>query len=117
MGTPTKLIPNSAYSLPQLRELFQNSVIQLQTLTELRINLLLALRTSQPPPDDITKQNVTNLTRHTLLFGRFFRRLQQLDCARFVLLPTCSNLVLYYWSKVVQATDGPHELIEGMLFS
>lgn len=98
----------------KLRELFQNSVVQLSTLSELRINLLLALRTSQPSLDPITQLNITNLTRHVLLFGKFFKRLQQLDAPRFVLLPGCSDLVLFYWSKVVQATNGSPKLIEGI---
>lgn len=107
------LTTDSNISMSQLRELFQNSVVQLRSLLELRINLLLALRTSQPSADQTIQRNITNFTRHILLFGKLFRRLQQLDSARFVLLPMCSDLVLYYWSKVVQATNGPPELIKG----
>lgn len=48
------------------------------------------------------------------LFGKFFRRLQQLEVQRFVALPNCGDLILYYWTKVVQATSGPSDYIEGL---
>jgi len=84
-------------------------------LIELRINLVIALR-SLPTVDAITRRSIDQLTRHVRLFGKFFRRLQQLSVVRFVTLPTCSDLVLYYWSKIVQAASTP-DLIAGISFS
>lgn len=55
--------------------------------------------------DPITTLSIDRLTRHIRLFGKFFRRLQQLDTAKFVELPSCNDMVLYYWSKVVEATN------------
>jgi hypothetical protein len=83
-------------------------------LTELRIDLVLALRSSATSPDAIALRSIDLLTRHVRLFGKFFRRLQQLAILPFVALPTCSDLVLYYWSKVVQATNGPPDMIAGV---
>jgi hypothetical protein len=100
----------------QLEELFQNSAIQLKTLTELRISLIFALRSSDTPPDPVAQNTIDLLTRHIRLFGKFFRRLQQLSVARFVALPMCRDLVLYYWDKIVQATNGPPALISGNIF-
>ncbi|KAG2110216.1 uncharacterized protein F5147DRAFT_772483 [Suillus discolor] len=40
------------------------------------------------------------------------RRLQQLKPKKFVQLPTANQIVLYYWDRVVQATNGPPELIQ-----
>ena len=39
--------------------------------------------------------------------------MQRDNTAHFVTLPMCGDLVLYYWSKVVQATTGPPEQIAG----
>ncbi len=87
--------------------------MQLQNLSELRINLVLALRSGTVPATPNTELTIKNLTRHIFLFGKFFRRLQQLDVARFVTLPISSDLILYYWNKVVQATNSPREYTEG----
>ena len=83
--------------------MFQSSTAQLTALSELRISLVLALQT-MPASDPITTLSVDRLTHHIRLFGKFFRRLQQLDTAKFIELPTCNDMVLYYWSKVVEAT-------------
>lgn len=86
--------------------------MQLQMLSELRINLLLAL---QPlPKEAVLQRSVDILTRHVYLFGKLFRRMQQLSVSQFVALPMCSDLVMYYWSKVVQASDAPSEYIAGI---
>jgi hypothetical protein len=81
---------------------------------ESRTDLLMALRASNSPPDQVARRSIDQLTRHVRLFGKFFRRLQQINVARFVGLPMCDDLVLYYWSKVVQATSGPAEFVMGM---
>jgi hypothetical protein len=81
----------------------------------MRVNLVLALRSSSSTPDRVARQSVGQLTRHVRLFGTFFRRLQQLSPRRFLQLPMCTELVLYYWDKVVHASYQPPELIAGSL--
>ncbi|KAF8076536.1 armadillo-type protein [Lyophyllum atratum] len=81
-----------------IHELFQNSAIQLKALTELRTNI-------------IVQRSLNIFTRHIRVFGKFFRRLQQLSPSRFVALPMCSDMILFYWSQVVKATSGPAELV------
>ncbi|KAN0097466.1 Armadillo-type fold [Tylopilus felleus] len=85
-------------------ELFRSSTAQLMALSELRINLLLAMG-AMPVADPTVTLSIGQLTRHISVFGKFFRRLQQLDSAKFVELPTCTGTVLYYWSKVEQAAN------------
>jgi hypothetical protein len=99
--------------LIQLQNLFQTSALRLQTLTELRINIIKAIRTSHPVPDSTTRRSIDQLSRHVRLLGKFFRRLQQLNVSRFVEQPMCSDIVLYYWSKVVEATNAPSGMISG----
>jgi hypothetical protein len=98
----------------QLEELFRNSAIQFKSIVELRINLILTLRASGAAVDQVTRLTVDLLTRHVRLFGKFFRRIQHLSPSRFVAIPISADLVLFYWSKVVQATDGSPELIVGL---
>jgi hypothetical protein len=93
--------------------LFQNSAIQLKTIAELRISLIITLKSSVVSLDPVARRSVDYLARHVRLFGKFFRRLQQLSVQRFIALPMCAELIFYYWDKVVQATDGPPELIAG----
>lgn len=63
--------------------------------------------------DSNTRRSVDLLTRHIRHFGKFFRRLQQLAPIRFVELPMCGEMILFYWSQVDEATRGPLELIGG----
>ncbi|KAH7887621.1 ARM repeat-containing protein [Phlebopus sp. FC_14] len=77
---------------------FQSSTAQLRVLSELRINLILALRSSSIS-DTFTTASVDRLTRHVRVYGKFFRRVQQLDAGKFVELPSCNDVVLYYWDK------------------
>ncbi|KAH9938596.1 ARM repeat-containing protein [Fomitopsis serialis] len=108
--TWNRIVHNSYEHLePWIQQLFQASAMQLQSLSELRINLMLALQTTQT--DEIGTRSVDILTRHVRLFGKLFRRMQQLASSRFIALPLCSDLVMYYWSKVVQASNAPAEAI------
>ncbi|KAI0375701.1 ARM repeat-containing protein [Pilatotrama ljubarskyi] len=94
---------------PWVNEVFQNSAVQLQAISELRINLVSALGAA--PSDSASQRALDLLTRHVRVFGKLFRRMQRDATAHFVTLPMCGDLVLYYWSKVVQATTGPPEQI------
>lgn len=87
--------------------------MQLQTLSELRISIVTILRTGQVASNSTSEQSITNLTRHIFLFGKYFRRLSQLDGSRFITMPLCAEMVFYYWSKVVQATSSQSACIEG----
>jgi hypothetical protein len=68
------------------------------------------LRSTAMQPDPIAMRL---LYKFVCTYGKFFRRLQQVDVPRFVRLPLCDDVVLYYWEKVVQA-NASSELIEGM---
>jgi hypothetical protein len=87
--------------------------VQLRGLYETRVALLMNLRSAGVPPDPIVLHSLRLLYKFVRTFGKFFRRVQQVDVARFVDLPVCDDLVLYYWEKVVQANSSA-ELIEGM---
>lgn len=106
-------VPRTAlmYHSSKVEQLFQASALQLQTLSELRINLMFALQSA--PTNQIGARSVDMLTRHVRLFGKLFRRMQELSHPKFIALPLCSDLVLYYWSKVVQASSAPAEAISG----
>ena len=93
--------------------MFRYSATQLRGLYETRIGLLMDLRSAAAPPDPIALRSLNLIYKSVCTFGKFFRRLQT-DVPRFVELPLCDDLVLYYWEKVVQA-NASAELIEGML--
>lgn len=94
--------------------MFRYSAVQLRGLYETRISLLMNLRSVATPSDPIALHSLNLLYKSVCTFGKIFRRLQQVDVARFVDLPLCDDLILYYWEKVVQANSSA-ELIEGML--
>lgn len=101
----------------QFQTLFQNCAVQAQALCELRTQLVIALYTAPPEPSAArtVELSVRTLTRHVVLFAKFFRRLQQLEAPHFVQLPMSGDLILWYWNKVVEATGGPGEYIQGRL--
>ncbi|KAF8505664.1 ARM repeat-containing protein [Russula emetica] len=96
---------------PWFNEVFRYSATQLRGLYETRIGLLMDLRSAAAPPDPIALRSLNLIYKSVCTFGKYFRRLQQIDVARFVELPLCDDLVLYYWEKVVQA-NASTELIE-----
>lgn len=66
------------------------------------------------PKDPGVLLSIDKLTRHIRVFGKFFRRIQQLSPKKFILLPECTDLILFYWDQVKQATGAPPNFIEGM---
>jgi importin-11 len=56
---------------------------------------------------------IAYLDCHVRAFGKLFRKMQQSSTSRFVLLPGCSTLIMYYWGKVVEANRAP-EYLSGM---
>jgi len=85
----------------------------MQSLYEHRITITTSLISSSLPDTPLVLLAVERATRHVRAFGKFFRRLQQLEAKKFVLLPICTDIVLYYWNKVVQSTEVSPELIDG----
>ncbi|KAJ7180251.1 armadillo-type protein [Mycena crocata] len=85
--------------------LVAESTVALEQLVDERRKILEASPELSSNP--YAKRSVDILTRHIRLFGKFFRRLQELSSARFVTLPNCTLLVAYYWNQVVAATKTP----------
>lgn len=106
--------PRSSHAL-QLDEFFKSSGFQMQSLYEQRIAITTSLNASKLPNTPPVLKTIEIMTRHVRCFGKFFRRLQQLEAKNFVQLPICTDIVLYYWNKVVQSTELSPELINGTL--
>lgn len=87
----------------------------MQSLYEHRITVTTSLNSSNLPNTPSVLLAIEKITRHVRTFGKFFRRFQQLDTKKFVLLPICTDIVLYYWNKAVQSTEVSPELINGTL--
>ena len=87
----------------------------MQSLYEHRITITTSLNSSNLPNTPSVLLTIERITSHVRAFGKFFRRLQQLETKKFVLLPICTDIVLYYWSKVVQSTEVLPELINGSI--
>jgi len=112
---PTTFQTHGAHSLDifQLDECFKSSGFQMQSLYEHRIAITTSLNSSNLPNTPPVLLAVEKITRHVRAMGKFFRRLQQLETRTFVLLPICTDIVLYYWSVVVKSTEVSSELING----
>ncbi|GJJ07307.1 hypothetical protein Clacol_001508 [Clathrus columnatus] len=88
-------------------------------LFELRMSLILGLQQSLASdsrlassfPSSVSK-SINLLTHHIWLYGKMFRRMQQLSTKRFVQMPNANDIVLYYWNQIVKAANGSSRLIE-----
>ncbi|KAL0949404.1 hypothetical protein HGRIS_009466 [Hohenbuehelia grisea] len=88
-----------------LWELFQGSVVHLKTLVELRNKILASVPADVLASEASLQRSMDILTRLVRAHGKFFRRLQQLQNARFVQLPMCADMIMFYWSQVVESTN------------
>jgi len=88
-------------------------MVQLKSVADLRKNIILAMLQANNPGDEATNRTLSVLTRHLRVFGKFFRRLQQLSLERFVALPMSGDLIMFYWSQVVDSTNHPQNLTSG----
>jgi hypothetical protein len=86
---------------------------QVKALAELRKNIVLSVIQNDQMKNDEIRRMVTILTKHLRTFGKFFRRLQQLSPERFVSLPLCGDLIMSYWSQIVDSIAYPQNLITG----
>ena len=92
--------------------MFQNSAVQVKALTSMRQSMVLSMLPNDPTNQDLHRV-ISVLTRHIRLFGKFFRRIQQLSHERFVLLPTSGDLIMFYWTQVVESTTYPESFVAG----
>lgn len=93
---------------PQVQSFFATAVTQFMAYSELRINLF----NSGVPPNIIASPTVKTLSSHVRTFGKYFRKTQVFSTARFVKLPQVRELVMYYWDKVVRASQGSASAID-----
>ncbi|KAJ7684034.1 ARM repeat-containing protein [Mycena rosella] len=92
--------------------LVTESAAALQSLVLRRENIVNTHAPTDLASNPYAHHSVDILTRHIRLFGKFFRRLQELSSARFTNLPVCADLVAYYWGKVVTATEHPESIAD-----
>ncbi|KAF9534185.1 armadillo-type protein [Crepidotus variabilis] len=111
-GKLEKLSPQEVEeNMPWLEELVQNSATQVRSLWVLRKSVLLPLVANKSSMDDATRQTILVLTKHLRVFGKLFRRLQQLSIDRFTNLAISTELVLFYWGEIVDSTNYSESVI------
>lgn len=101
------------HAVPKIEGFFVYSTSRVTSLIDLRINLVTSLGTSEQPTDGNASRSIAYLTRHIRQFGKLFQRMQKLNPTQFVQIKTANDVVLFYWSKVVQAASSPENAIAG----
>ncbi|KJA30164.1 hypothetical protein HYPSUDRAFT_125792 [Hypholoma sublateritium FD-334 SS-4] len=94
-----------------VEDIFQSSMVQVKALADLRKSIVSSVIQNDSMKNDQVRRTVVLLTKHLRTFGKFFRRLQQLSPERFVSLPVCGDLIMSYWSQIVDSTNYPQNLI------
>ncbi|KAF8165214.1 armadillo-type protein [Crassisporium funariophilum] len=94
-----------------LEEMFQSSVAQVKALSGMRNTIVLSVLQNNSMGNEQTRRTISVFTRHLRLFGKFFRRMQQLSPERFVSLTSSGDLIMFYWSQVVEATNHPQDFV------
>ncbi|KAJ7929923.1 armadillo-type protein [Mycena leptocephala] len=92
--------------------LVTESATALQGLVKQRHDIIESHKSTGLGSNPWAQRTVDILTRHTRLFGKFFRRLQELSIPRFATLPSCPALIAYYWSVVLEATKDPSRIAD-----
>ncbi|KAJ8523493.1 hypothetical protein ONZ45_g125 [Pleurotus djamor] len=100
-----------AISSQWLGALFSSCAGQLQTLFNMRKSILSAVPLQTVESDPHLKRSIDLLTRHIRAFGKYFRRLQQLNNKAFLELPGSAELILYYWAQVSESINHPPEAL------
>ena len=94
--------------------MFQNSAAQVKALVSMRQDVVLSMLQNDPAGNNqYLRRTISILTRHIRLFGKFFRRMQQLSHERFVLLPMSGDLIMFYWTQVMESTNYPENFVAG----
>ncbi|CAE6384346.1 unnamed protein product [Rhizoctonia solani] len=96
-----------------ISEFFQNSVTQLQSVFNFRVELIMALHSSQQFASLNTHgEHTLKLLKDHIQFvvDDYFRAMQKQAVSRFITMPRCTELVRYCWDQVVKAMDNPAEL-------
>lgn len=94
----------------QLTQVFYNSIQQLQTLVIQRAEII-KLQVALPNSQAFVTHQI--LTKHIRRFGKFYLRLASVDHKRLAELPNCSDMVMFYWTQIVEAAKNLPK-IEGM---
>lgn len=82
----------------------------------MRKDIMLSVKQQNLLINPQTQRTVSILTRHLRAYGKYFRRLQQLSQARFVDLPGSGELIMLYWSQIVESTEHNQSDIAGAVF-
>ncbi|GAB1524976.1 hypothetical protein RhiTH_008132 [Rhizoctonia solani] len=94
-------------------EFFQNSVTQLQSVFNFRVELIMALHSSQQFSSlNAHGEHTLKLLKDHIQFvvDDYFRAMQKQAVSRFITMPRCTELVRYSWDQVVKAMNSPAEL-------
>ncbi|KAF8607722.1 ARM repeat-containing protein [Ceratobasidium sp. AG-I] len=96
-----------------ISEFFQNSVVQLQSVFNFRVQLILALHSSHSfSMLSADGEHCLKLLKDHIQFvtDDYFRMMQKQALSRFIKMPGCTELVRYNWDQVVKAMNSPAEL-------
>ncbi|KAF5321876.1 hypothetical protein D9619_000809 [Psilocybe cf. subviscida] len=94
-----------ARNLASVEELFQNCAAQIKQLMSMRKDIMLSVKQQNLLTNPQVQRTVSILTRHLRTYGKYFRRLQQLSQERFVALPGSGELIMLYWSQIIESTN------------
>lgn len=90
---------------------FQHSILELQQFVGLRTNFVASVLGSGRLNDEPCRRTMDLLSKRIRAYGKFYYRLAILGPARFVELPNCTDMIMFYWSEIEKATNAPPQSI------
>ncbi|CAE6405310.1 unnamed protein product [Rhizoctonia solani] len=94
-------------------DFFQNSVTQLQSVFNFRVELIMALHSSQQFSSlNAHGEHTLKLLKEHIQFvvDDYFRAMQKQAVSRFITMPRCTELVRYCWDQVLKAMNSRADL-------
>ncbi|KIK67986.1 hypothetical protein GYMLUDRAFT_36796 [Collybiopsis luxurians FD-317 M1] len=90
---------------PWLSGVFHDSAQRLQHLIVQRAAIIKRLPRNPSELGPHTKMTLQVLYKHIRRFGKFYLRMATIDPRRMAQLPSCSEVVMFYWGQIVEATN------------
>lgn len=95
---------------------FQHTIQEVRHFVSLRSSFVASVLASNRLNDVACRRTMDLLVKRIKGYGKFYFRLAMLNPGRFVELPSCTDMIMFYWTEIEKATEAPPQSIAGEVF-
>ncbi|KAI5893425.1 ARM repeat-containing protein [Schizophyllum commune H4-8] len=90
---------------------FQHTIQEVRHFVALRSSFVASVLASNRLSDAACRKTMDLLVKRIKGYGKFYFRLAMLNPGRFVELPSCTDMIMFYWTEIEKATEAPPQSI------